>query len=1356
MGVTVNDGGLQWKAGIDLSGLQQNANEAARIINGIQQKADEQARSIDNLARKAAAGLAAYLSFNAATNFINEMVRVRGEFQLLEVAFTTMLRSKARADKLLAEATALAAKTPFTLQEVGDGAKKLLAYGFSAEQVIGTLQTLGDVSAGVGTSIGDLAYLFGTLKAQGRAFTIDIRQFANRGIPIYEELAKVLKVSVEEVNNLIEAGKVGFPQVEKAFQNMTTEGGLFFNLMEESSKTLTGQISNLKDAFSQMLNSLGKDSEGVASFLIKGLTSLVKNFQTVIDIIKVLAVAYGSYRAAIIVTNALTVVSTALNEGLTLSLFLQAKAAKAAELAQKLLNATMLKNPAALVIAGITSIVTALILFRKKANETKTAQELLAKAQESIGDKMAEARAKIQPYVDELKKANLTEQDRLNIYNKLKDIDPQIVAGIDQKKLSYQNLTEGVNKYLDALRSQFKLEANREAIQESIKQEQDLEKKLKGAQKVLEISKRLNSNNKPGVNNANTFAPGTSGVALDIALNNVKDFEEALIGQKKVTQELGETQVKTEAATQKAKLRTIAVIDEEIKAEKEKQSNFSTSSVEYQQFQDRINALEKERKKITGESKADIKAASKLENDRNSILQKRIDTLQKINDLERDAAQTGLTDKEKALDAITEKYDLQIRALKETNAEIEKFNKKNKSNPVALLGKGEVDRLNAAKALEKANLQYREDAANFVSTIKEKQRAFDDYQTALLTGNSLLVEKFQQTYQDDLNGFTNFVDFVQAEIDSLKIVKALGKGNTGTNQAIEELNKVLLDAQKKADEQSQKLQLENFSRMLGDLETFNQKRAQILRKYNELEAILESNKALLSDDELKARKEAIKIAREQDLRALENDITRQSALYRKLNEDIINFTRRQIKERIKELNKILDSGVNLSPKTKEEIRAAIEQLQGVLDSSNDLSIDFGRLGDQLEAIAGIFSDLSNGVEGLNDGLSDTVGVLGEIVSVGASAVNAIAQFASGDIIGSVVSAVKAIVGIFSIGKKARESRKKAEAELAEFQARVLQGEIDINELYRQRQVEQAKLNKLKLQGLRAELEALKGARKQNQDDFNRVLAQLQKESFVSGEKIKKYGGFLGIGRKSKVVEELSSLAGLNFDQLEKLFMEGRLTGKAKELFEALQKLKQEGLDFDQALRDSQREIAEAITGTTAESIASSILEGFKQGKRSASDFAGDFKDLMQNALLQALQFKALEGPLNDFFDQFAAAAGSGDELDSKEIEQLQNLYNSIITNAADQFEQLQNIADLNFSGSEGLGNSLQGAIRGITEQTGELIAGQFGGLRLTALDQLRVAQEGLRVLNNIETNTAKLIPMYDLWRRIELGGIKVN
>lgn len=266
---------------------------------------------IDDALTKIAAGVAGAFAVDKIKDFVMEVVNVRGQFQQLEVAFKTMLGSGEKASKLMNQLVRTAATTPFDLQSVTQGAKQLLAYGTAAEDVNDTLIKLGDIAAGLSLPLGDLVYLYGTTVTQGRMFTQDMRQFMGRGIPMAEEIAKVMGVAEQEVAGLVTAGKVTADVFKKAIDGMAAEGGKFGGLMEAQSKTITGQISNIEDAVAMMFNKMGQQSEGVINTALSGVSYLVENYQEVGRQIGALVTAYGAYKAALITLTAIQRVNMA-------------------------------------------------------------------------------------------------------------------------------------------------------------------------------------------------------------------------------------------------------------------------------------------------------------------------------------------------------------------------------------------------------------------------------------------------------------------------------------------------------------------------------------------------------------------------------------------------------------------------------------------------------------------------------------------------------------------------------------------------------------------------------------------------------------------------------------------------------------------------------------------------------------------------------------------------------------------------------------------------------------------------------------------------------------------------------------
>lgn len=223
----------------------------------------------------------------------------RSQFQQLEISFNTMLGSADKSRQLMDELIQTAAHTPFDMSSITGGAKQLLAYGTEAKDVNKTLIQLGDIASGLNIPLGDLVYLYGTTVSQGRMFTMDLRQFMGRGVPLAEELGKILHQNTTEVQESVSKGKVTSDIFKEAIANMTQAGGRFGGLMEQQSKTLEGQWSNIGDSVQQAFNEIGKKSEGVFSSGLSIISAMVENWQEVIKVIGVATIAIGSYRASL-------------------------------------------------------------------------------------------------------------------------------------------------------------------------------------------------------------------------------------------------------------------------------------------------------------------------------------------------------------------------------------------------------------------------------------------------------------------------------------------------------------------------------------------------------------------------------------------------------------------------------------------------------------------------------------------------------------------------------------------------------------------------------------------------------------------------------------------------------------------------------------------------------------------------------------------------------------------------------------------------------------------------------------------------------------------------------------------------
>ena len=431
-----------------------------------------------------AAGLAAGIfAVSGVQDFVSKLYSVRGEFQQLEISFKTMLGSGEQANELLAQLAQTAASTPFDLQGIASSAKNMLAYGFAADQVNETIVRLGNVAAGLSQPLGDIVYLYGSLRASGRVTNIDIRQFANRGIPIYEELAKVLGKSVSEINSLVSAGKVGFPEIEQAFQNMTNKGGKFYNLMQAQSESLTGQISNLQDNIDMMFNELGKASEGVLSSGVKAVAYLVENYEKIGKVIAGLIVTYGVYRTAVITNIALTKGWTAATQADTIARGLNALSIKSLTAATNRLTAAMLANPYGAIAVALTAVIAAMWAFSDSTSAAEKAQKDFNEEKKRAEEQEQKHKEAVEALLNVVRDEASATADRQSALEQLQKYYPQIFSKYDTETLKLQDIAK-LKREIAEYDGRAKVDKAKDELGKAYEDVEKAKKALKDAEKA--------------------------------------------------------------------------------------------------------------------------------------------------------------------------------------------------------------------------------------------------------------------------------------------------------------------------------------------------------------------------------------------------------------------------------------------------------------------------------------------------------------------------------------------------------------------------------------------------------------------------------------------------------------------------------------------------------------------------------------------------------------------------------------------------------------------------------------------------------------------------------------------------------
>jgi len=461
-------GSLYFDAGVNIEQLLRDFERARQAAGDFTQKAIQEGQKMDDTFSKLGRQMATFFSIAAGGALVKQIIDVRSEFQQLEISFETMLKSKEKADVLMKQVVEFAAITPFELTDLSGATKSLLAVGVAAEDVMGIMKSLGDISAGLNVPIQRLILNFGQVKNVGHLTGRDLRDFAMAGVPLLDELAKNYGKNTEEITAMVSAGKIGFKDVEKAFATMTAAGGRFDNLMIKQSKTLNGMISNLKDAWARMLNEIGEDNEGIVTDVIQKLQQMVANYDVYLEALKKIIVMYGAYRAAVALTYAVNSVGKVMAMVKAYNTYRASLTAAAA--AQKAFNLATLATPIGLATAAISGLVYVLAKFVFQQGEAKKAvkkfTESMNEGQKAIDDEFFKL-ASLKKGTDEYKALKDEMSKKYSVYLKdqrdeIKNLDDMAGAQAEVNKQKREELAlKGQADAINAVEDSFAAAVNK-------------------------------------------------------------------------------------------------------------------------------------------------------------------------------------------------------------------------------------------------------------------------------------------------------------------------------------------------------------------------------------------------------------------------------------------------------------------------------------------------------------------------------------------------------------------------------------------------------------------------------------------------------------------------------------------------------------------------------------------------------------------------------------------------------------------------------------------------------------------------------------------------------------------------------
>lgn len=277
-----------------------------RSANAAQNTLNKSTGMYSRLLREVTGLAAGYLSIRGVSQFVSELVRVTGEFEKQEKTLGAILQDVEGAKSLISDLKGLAVESPFQFKDLATYAKQLSAYSVPMEELYDTTRMLADVSAGLGVGMDRLILAYGQVRSAAFLRGQEVRQFTEAGLPILEELAKQFEVlegravSAGEVFDKISSRLVPFEMVAKIFEDLTSEGGKFYEMQAVQAETLAGKVSNLRDAYEIMLNEIGSSS-GILKGSVDMLRKMMLNWEKIGTIIKGLIAGFGAYGAVLAV-----------------------------------------------------------------------------------------------------------------------------------------------------------------------------------------------------------------------------------------------------------------------------------------------------------------------------------------------------------------------------------------------------------------------------------------------------------------------------------------------------------------------------------------------------------------------------------------------------------------------------------------------------------------------------------------------------------------------------------------------------------------------------------------------------------------------------------------------------------------------------------------------------------------------------------------------------------------------------------------------------------------------------------------------------------------------------------------------
>ena len=1285
----------------------------------------------------------------------SEIIRVRGEFQAADTAIQTLLGSKEKADALMSQVREFAKVSPLEFSDVTAATQMMLGFNIEAEKVPRYLQAIGDVSMGNTQKFNSMTLAFSQMSAAGKLMGQDLNQMINAGFNPLQIMSEKTGKSIATLKDEMSKGAISAEMVQQAFIDATSAGGRFYQMSENASKEINGQLSMMQDAMDAVFNELGTKSESVIMDGIQMTTSLIQNYETVGKVLAGLVVTYGTYRTAVMLVTAAESKHTLVEIGLTNARLLARKA-------QLALNAAMLTNPYVALTVVIGGLGAAMWALSDSTTSAERALDSYNKKIEKLNTDEEDRKRTLEGLVSTINSEVEAETTKLKALKDIEKLYPALFKKYVDEKGHIHDLTgfwKAYNEEVSKSRTQSK-----QAIVES------LEQQIKSAEWAYNLARKEN----------NRFEMKVQAQRIEDLKNELANARKDVLSEINAQLEV-ENRQETKETTYQEDLANAKVEWEKAKKGYEALIKDQTAtSKQVKEAKDKMDASEKTYKElggVTGSALTRQENLAKKQKENQEKLDEQLLSLHRQN--QQDEINLMREGTEKKLKQIDLDYQKQIDAIRKQEEEWSKA------------GNGKLTDKQAQKISEaytNAESMRDKDISDVTEgQLKAEQQALNDYlkeygtfQQQKLAIAQEYAEKIRKAQEE--NGVNSAqvkllekqrdvaiqnkeTEAIKANIDWVTVFGEFGSMFSDMiKPALDEAKKyVRTDKFKNSDQASQKSLIDAISQMeksLGGTSGVNFKKlgedvkAYHTAEQNRINAIEIETAALeklkkSQDDYAKAQKSGTEEEKQVTANAL--DIARQNADIASANvktqTDIANQAQRNV----------TDTATRLKA-SMENLLGGLQQISsgglynaysGIIKTVNGFKDVIGKTSESLKEVP-IVGWILSIIDVLKDGLSDLVGGLLDAVLNAVSGI--IGDVLSGDLfvtigrslrdgIGNILNAISfgGFNSLFGIGGNAKE----------------VQETID-------RLTDRNETLQTAIEDLTDEMKASKGMKSvesyreavKYQEEVNKNYLQIAKEQAGYHKRhgswqhyLKWTDEMLEHARKATGMQDFSgtdSLWNLTPEQMKALrsdvwlwdIMESsgkggygeRVTDKLDDYIEQAGKLEE--------LTDS---LYEGLIGMSFDSMYDSFISSLMDMEKSAEDFADDISKYFMQAMLSNAIGEQFSDKLRAWYDRFGNSMKNDGTLDSDEMDKLLNGdgdfmgWNEMVDEAMKLRDELAAATGYDKISQEFYSQS--SSSRGFgTEMTHE-DAGELSG-RFTAL---QIAGEEIKNQNIIQSQSLNLL-----------------